>query len=171
LRSDFHSKTAGRETLALDHRERVSNGLFLVGSLTASGTTGLIAAAGSIHRIAAKSAAPRIIEGVDASTLVKGHSIGGSSSIKRVGKIADSMRVEGYIGDPIRVIQSDGHMIIVDGHHRTAAARMTNTPVNVEVVGPEAFPMGSGGWRSIDEVIQGSQTAGPNRLNKPGRKW
>ncbi|QZP08485.1 ParB/RepB/Spo0J family partition protein [Caenibius sp. WL] len=128
--------------------------------------------AGGLRGIAAaESAAPRIIEGVDASTLVRGHSIGGSSSIKRVGKIADSMRVDGYIGDPIRVIQSDGRMIIVDGHHRTAAARMTNTPVNVEVVGPEAFPMGSGGWQSIEEVIQSAQTAGSNRLNKPGRKW
>lgn len=80
------------------------------------------------------------------------------------------MRKDRYAFDPIDVIEHDGGMIIVDGHHRAAAAMRTNTPVNVRVVGPGNFPMGSGGWQSGDEVILGSQTVGPNRLNPPGRR-
>ncbi len=112
---------------------------------------------------------PTIIEGIDASTLVRSHPIGGRSSTARVDDIAASMRSNGYVGDSIKVIQSDGRMIIVDGHHRAVAASRTGTPVNVQVVGPESFPMGSGGWQSIDQAIQASQTAGPNRLNRPRR--
>lgn len=119
--------------------------------------------------VGAAESGPVIIEGVDASTLVRSHAIGGRSSTARVDDIAASMRQNGYVGDPIKVIESDGRMIIVDGHHRTVAASRTGTPVTVQVVGPESFPMGSGGWQSIDEVIQASQTAGPNRLNRPRR--
>lgn len=60
-------------------------------------------------------------------------------------------------------------MIIVDGHHRAAAAIRTRTPVDVEVIGPNAFPMGPDGWQSIDDVIQSSAGVGLNRLRPPGR--
>ncbi|WP_156420449.1 MULTISPECIES: LysM peptidoglycan-binding domain-containing protein [unclassified Sphingopyxis] len=119
---------------------------------------------------AAEAIGPRIIEGIDASILDRSHSIGGARSIRNVNEISDIMRKDGYAFDPIDVIEHDGGMIIVDGHHRAAAAMRTNTPVNVRVVGPDSFPMGSGGWQSVDEVILGSQTVGPNRLNAPGRR-
>ena len=107
--------------------------------------------------------------GVDASTLAPSHAISGRASSRRVNGIADSMRSQGYVGDAIQVIEHKGKTIIVDGHHRAAAAIRTRTPVDVEVVGPDRFPMGSGGWRSIDEVIQSSAGVGPNRLRQPGR--
>jgi RHS repeat-associated protein len=120
-------------------------------------------------RAAAEGAAPRIIEGVDASILARSHSISGRSSSRLVNDIADGMRSQGYAGDAIKVIESDGRMIIVDGHHRAAAAIRTGTSVNVEVIGSEAFPMGTGGWQSVQEVIQSSVGVGPNRLRPPGR--
>ena len=119
--------------------------------------------------VAAETAAPRIIEGINASTLARSHSISGRSSSRAVNEIAESMRSQGYVGDAIKVVESDGRMIIVDGHHRAAAAIRTQTPVNVQVLGPDAFPMGTGGWQSIDEVIQSSAGVGPNRLRPPGK--
>ena len=104
-----------------------------------------------------------MISGVDASTLARSHAISGRASSRSVNEIADSMRSQGYVGDAIKVVESDGRMIIVDGHHRAAAAIRTRTPVDVEVIGPDAFPLGPGGWQSIDEVIQSSAGVGPNR--------
>ncbi|HZF42707.1 MAG TPA: ParB/RepB/Spo0J family partition protein, partial [Sphingomonadaceae bacterium] len=141
---------------------------YAAGSITASqAASGFLPGRVSAMGRAGERAGARIIEAVDATSLVRSHSIGGRSSTARVDRIATSMRSNGYVGDPIQVIQSDGRMIIVDGHHRTVAASRTGTPVNIQVVGSESFPMGSGGWQSIDEVIQASQTAGPNRLNRP----
>ena len=135
---------------------------------TAAGTAAIRLIPGRAG-VAAETMGPHII-GVDARTLARSHSIEGSRSIRTVDQMSDIMRNDGYAFDPIDVIQHDGAMIIVDGHHRAAAAMLTNTPVNVRVVGSDQFPMGSGGWQSIEEVILGSHTAGPNRLNPPWRR-
>jgi large repetitive protein len=142
----------------------------LVTGVAAGGVTMARSGIARIGASAAETAGPRIIEGIDARTLARSHSIEGSRSIRNVDQMSDIMRNDGYAFDPIDVIEHDGGMIIVDGHHRAAAAIRTNTPATVRVVGPDQFPMGSGGWQSIEEVIQASQTARPNRLNPPGRR-
>lgn len=112
---------------------------------------------------------PRIIEGVDASTLARSHSIEGGASSRSVDRISTSMRNDGYVGAPIDVIEHNGGMIIVDGHHRTAAAMRTGTPVNVRVLPHDAIPDHPSAWSSADEIIRSSQTVGPNRLIPPGK--
>ena len=45
------------------------------------------------------------------------------------------MREKSYQGEPMEVAKDDeGQMYILDGHHRAAAARMTNTPVKTTVI-------------------------------------
>ncbi|XFA67183.1 RHS repeat-associated core domain-containing protein (plasmid) [Tistrella mobilis] len=144
----------------------VGNGLLLAADIVAA-IVPFVPAPGIFVR--AEQAAGSVIKGVDANTLIRAHPIGGGSSTKKVEEIAESMRSDGYVGDPIKVVESNGNMIVADGHHRTAAASRTGTPVDVQIVGPESFPMGSGGWQSVDEVIQASQSAGPNRLGRPRR--
>ncbi|PWQ94836.1 hypothetical protein DKT75_13875 [Leucothrix arctica] len=58
---------------------------------------------------------------VDAGTLGRTHSISGKGSRKRVEGIANSMRNDGYIGDPIDVVEHNGKQYIIDGHHRWAS--------------------------------------------------
>lgn len=112
---------------------------------------------------------PPIIEGVDASTLARSHSIEGGASSRTVDGISASMRKDGYVGNPIDVIEHGGGMIIVDGHHRAAAARRTGTPVNVRVLPHDAIPAHPSAWSSAEEIIRSSQTVGPNRLTPPGK--
>jgi hypothetical protein len=118
---------------------------------------------------AAERGLPRVIEGVDASSLSRSHSLAGKASSKDVDRIAASMRNDGYLGAPIDVIEYEGRMIIVDGHHRTAAAMRTGTPVNVQVLPYEAIPGHPTSWSTADEIIRASQTVGPNRLIPPGK--
>jgi hypothetical protein len=54
--------------------------------------------------------------------------------------------------------------------NRRAAAIRTGTPVTVQVVGPEAFPMGSGGWQSASEVINATVGLKPDRIQNRGRR-
>ncbi|WP_155956592.1 ParB N-terminal domain-containing protein [Rhizobium sp. CF080] len=108
--------------------------------------------------------------GVDPSALSPSHSIGGRASSRNVDAISQSMRENGYKGKPIDVIEYNGRTIIVDGHHRAAAANRTGTPVDVRTVNPGEFPMGSGGWKSIQEVISGANSFTGNSLSRPGRR-
>jgi|GEM_PF-2336106 len=108
--------------------------------------------------------------GVNPSTLSPSHSIGGRSSSKNVDAISQSMRENGYKGKPIDVLEYNGRTIIVDGHHRAAAANRTGTAVDVRSVHPSEFPMGSGGWKSIQDVINGATSFTGNSLSRPGRR-
>jgi len=77
---------------------------------------------------------------------------------------ADGRVQQDYAFEPIDVTRNGDDLIIADGHHRAAAALYTGTPVNVRILGPDAFPLGPGGWQSTNEVISVSHFATPNRL-------
>ncbi|GGG23579.1 hypothetical protein GCM10010924_61420 [Rhizobium wenxiniae] len=111
-----------------------------------------------------------IRSGVDPRSLSPAHPIGGRASSRNVDEISKSMRANGYIGKPIDVIEYNGRTIVVDGHHRTAAANRTGTAVDVRTVSPSEFPMGSGGWKSIQDVINGANNFTGNSLSRPGRR-
>jgi len=104
---------------------------------------------------------------LDPNDLLRSHSISGKRSSKRVDELSQNMRNEGFIGNGIDVVDNNGQLIIIDGHHRAAAARRTNTRVNVNIVTdiknhPSSF-------NNIDEVIKAAETVGPDHI-KPRRR-
>ncbi|UOY94201.1 ParB/RepB/Spo0J family partition protein [Ectobacillus sp. JY-23] len=53
-------------------------------------------------------------------------------SRKTVQKIAKDMKVNGYVGPPIKVYKINGKNVIIDGHHRASAAKyagITKVPI------------------------------------------
>lgn len=73
------------------------------------------------------------------------------------------MRTGGWQGEPIKVVEHNGQMLIVDGHHRVAAARIAGIDVPYEVVDPSSV-IGPGQWSSLDDVLRDSYTVGPDRV-------
>lgn len=72
------------------------------------------------------------------------------------------MRAEGFVGEPIKVMEINGRRYILDGRHRVEAARRAGVEVEFEVVSESDLP--SFGYSSIDEVLRAAENAGPNRV-------
>jgi hypothetical protein len=93
---------------------------------------------------------------------IRTHDVSGASSRRKVAAIAQSMRTSGWKGSPIAVLEHNGQKYILDGHHRTLAARQSETVVAYRAVSPRELP--HFGYHSIDEVLQAAAEAGPVRL-------
>ena len=100
---------------------------------------------------------------MDASLLRRSHSISGRASSRIVNDISNEMKGGNYEGPPIDVVQDEnGQMYIVDGHHRAAAARVTGTKVEVNIVHDiENHPSS---YESIEEIINDSFSVGRDKL-------
>jgi len=90
-------------------------------------------------------------------------SLSGNAASRDVAEIAESMRTGGWQGPPIKVVDVDGRLYVVDGHHRLAAARQVGLDVPYDVVDP-ATVIGLGQWTSIDDIMRDAATVGPDRL-------
>ncbi|HZF50865.1 MAG TPA: ParB/RepB/Spo0J family partition protein [Polyangiaceae bacterium] len=97
-----------------------------------------------------------------AHSFVRTESLSGRHSSRQVRKFAESMRTDGWQGDPIKVVEYNGKRYIIDGHHRVEAARRAGIDVPYEIASPAE--MAGRGYKSIDEVIRAAADAGPNRL-------
>lgn len=73
------------------------------------------------------------------------------------------MRTGGWQGDPIRVVELNGPRIVVDGHHRLAAAQRVGIEVPYEVVQPSTV-IGPGQWSSVDDILRDAASVGPDRI-------
>jgi Pretoxin HINT domain len=93
------------------------------------------------------------------------HAISGRPSTNKVNEIADLMRSGEWDGPAIKVVELNGQRIVVDGHHRLAAAKRAGVDIDFQVVDPESV-FGRGGWRSIEDILNAWATAGPNRLGR-----
>ncbi|MFZ2315432.1 MAG: ParB N-terminal domain-containing protein [Gammaproteobacteria bacterium] len=100
---------------------------------------------------------------VSVNSLVRTEALSGRSSSKRVAEIASDMRASGYNGPPIDVVVDEhGSMYIIDGHHRAAAAKATNTPVKINVVTDIANHHTN--YKAIEEIIHDSLFVGRDKL-------
>jgi hypothetical protein len=88
--------------------------------------------------------------------------LSGSADTRLVNQLAESMRGNGWRGDPIKVVEVNGERIVVDGHHRIAAAQIAGIDVPYEVVDP-ASVIGPGQWSSLDDLLNDAATAGGGR--------
>ncbi|WP_203793607.1 polymorphic toxin-type HINT domain-containing protein, partial [Cellulomonas oligotrophica] len=98
-----------------------------------------------------------------ASGFVRTEALSGRGSARTVQEIADSMRSGGWQGDPIRVVNLNGQRIVVDGHHRLAAAQRVGIDIPYEVVPPSSV-VGPGQWSSVDDILRDAAAVGPNRI-------
>jgi len=97
------------------------------------------------------------------SAFTRTEALSGRASSRNVNEIAASMRTNGWQGDPIKVVELQGQRIVVDGHHRLAAAQRAGIDVRYEVVDPSTV-IGPGMWTSLDDILRDTYNVGPNRL-------
>lgn len=101
---------------------------------------------------------------VNPRDLERTHDIGGNASSRNVMNLRDSMKAEGWKGDPISVVEQDGKKYVVDGHHRRAAAiRAGLTQVPYKVV-----DLPFKGYQTMDDVLG---FVGPDNLRFKGRPF
>ena len=105
-----------------------------------------------------------IIPGVDAKTLHRSHELSGNRSIKKVAEMAEEMRQGTYSAPPIDVVAHNGQYYIIDGHHRAAAARRTDTAVDIKTWSEQELASHTSSYKSIEEVVRDAQFARPDRL-------
>lgn len=77
------------------------------------------------------------------------------------------MRKDGFVGEPIDVVQHNGKNFIIDGHHRAAAARRTGAQVDINVVDDIAGHRSN--FNNLGDVLKSAETVGPDRLRPPRR--
>lgn len=73
------------------------------------------------------------------------------------------MRVNGWQGAPIDVVELQGQRIVVDGHHRLAAARQAGIDVQYRVVDPSSV-IRPGMYTSVDDILEATYSVGRDRL-------
>jgi hypothetical protein len=96
-------------------------------------------------------------------TFERTEALAGRASSRRVNEYSQVMRERGWQGAPIKVVAIDGLRIVVDGHHRLAAAQRAGIDVLYEIVDP-ATVIRPGVWTSVDDILKDMATVGPNRL-------
>jgi hypothetical protein len=75
------------------------------------------------------------------------------------------MRNSGYDNKfPIDVLEHNGNIYVLDGHHRASAARQTGTKVTLRFIKDIARHKGT--LNSIDEVIDSAKNVGFDRLEQ-----
>lgn len=101
--------------------------------------------------------------GTNAWDFIPGHGLSGDSDTKKVVRLAQEMKANGWSNiERIKVVMVDGKPVVVDGNHRLAAARLAGIDVQYEVVG-ENWLKENTGWKSIDEVA-GDIAQGNNKF-------
>ncbi len=98
------------------------------------------------------------------STFTRAEALSGRGSSRAVDNYAASMRSNGWEGiAPIDVVELQGSRIVVDGHHRLAAARRVGIDVQYRVVDP-ASVIGPGRYSSIDDILRATCSVGRDNL-------
>ncbi|QKV65467.1 RHS domain-containing protein [Pseudomonas sp. 43A] len=111
---------------------------------------------------------PNIAHNIDPKTLKRIHTIEGKTSTKTVEDYKNKMR-NGYDPvDPIDVLEHDGNLYILDGHHRAAAARQTSTNVTIKLI--TDLIKYDRTLNSIEDVIESANNVGLDRLEHRRRR-
>ncbi|WP_281878279.1 RHS repeat-associated core domain-containing protein, partial [Pseudomonas atacamensis] len=111
---------------------------------------------------------PAIAHDIDPQTLKRVHTIEGKTSTKTVEDYKSQMR-NGYDSvEPIDVIEHDGNLYILDGHHRAAAARQTSTNVTIRLI--TDLIKYDRTLNSIEDVLESANNVGLDRLEHRRRR-
>ena len=74
------------------------------------------------------------------------------------------MRTDGWLDEPVEVVEHNGQLYIINGHHRVEAARRAGIEVQYKIVGLEV--MAKYNYHNIEDVLRASSEAGLNRLRR-----
>ncbi len=77
--------------------------------------------------------------------------------------LIESMKSHGWIGQPVIAIEYGGEKYLIDGHHRTYAARKASIPVQYRIISIEELKRDFQ-YDSIEQVISAYDEAGNNRI-------
>lgn len=97
------------------------------------------------------------------SAFTRTESLSGRGSAREVKEIASSMASDGWQGPPIDIVEHQGMRIIVDGHHRVAAARVAGIEVPYRSVDVDSVLV-QGKWGSLDEIMRDVASVRPDRI-------
>ncbi len=106
---------------------------------------------------------PKAIPEGSPSQFTRTEALSGRASGRQVTEMAESMKANGWNGPPIKVVEANGKLYVVDGHHRLAAATQAGIKVPYQVVDPSTV-IGPGQWSSLDDIIRDAGSVGPNRI-------
>lgn len=106
---------------------------------------------------------PKAISEGSPSQFTRTEALSGRASGRQVTEMAESMKASGWNGPPIKVVEANGKLYVVDGHHRLAAATQAGIKVPYQVVEPSTV-IGPGQWSSLDDIIRDAGSVGPNRI-------
>lgn len=144
--------------------------IYKYSSYVGSGTAvavGVVDAAGTViagrAATAGANTAANSVRSAAPSAFTRTEALSGRASQRTVNEIAESMRTNGWQGAPIDVVELNGERIVVDGHHRLAAARRAGIDVQYQVVDPSTV-IGPGKYTSIDDILQSTYSVGRDRL-------
>jgi hypothetical protein len=97
------------------------------------------------------------------SAFTRTEALAGRASTRTVNELAESMGGSGWQGAPIKVVVHNGQLLIVDGHHRVAAARIAGIDVPYQIVDSSSV-IDPGQWSSLDDLLRDSYGVGPDRI-------
>ncbi|MEO8597282.1 MAG: RHS repeat-associated core domain-containing protein [Candidatus Solibacter sp.] len=96
--------------------------------------------------------------------LQRTHSISGKASSRKVSDLAKSMSEVGWQGESIVVIEYEGKLYVIDGHHRLSGAKRAGLEVvPVEVV---PFTPRPGSWQTLEELLNDALMVGPDKIRR-----
>ncbi|XVV15800.1 polymorphic toxin-type HINT domain-containing protein [Actinoplanes sp. CA-131856] len=94
--------------------------------------------------------------------------LSGAYDKQRVEEITESMKENGWVGAPIDVFEQNGNLYILNGHHRTAAAKRAGINVKYRLV-PES-ELGEHNYRDAHEVVSAAVEVGADRIDDRRRR-
>ena len=97
------------------------------------------------------------------SQFTRTEALSGRASARQVTEMAESMKANGWQGPPIKVVEANEKLYVVDGHHRLAAATQAGVKAPYQVVDPSTV-IGPGRWSSLDDIVRDAGSVGPNRI-------
>jgi hypothetical protein len=156
LNGTYDQRIGAIESLALD----AATTFVPVGKvgLTAAKFFGMKAAAAKVIGFAGsvKNLSRNAIDDlIDPYFLQRTHSISGRRSSEIVSEISEKMKQGSYSGPPIDVVKDhEGKLYIIDGHHRVAAAKLSGTPVKINII--RDITQHHSSYMSLEEVINDS---------------
>ncbi|MBO0884304.1 MAG: ParB N-terminal domain-containing protein, partial [Mycobacterium sp.] len=101
-------------------------------------------------------------------SLNRTESLSGNRSAAKVAEITDSMRENGWQGDPIETYKVGNQRYVINGHHRVAAAKQAGIDVKYRDISLEELQ--AYGYSTPDDVITAWAENPPDRLGRPRRR-
>jgi hypothetical protein len=95
--------------------------------------------------------------------LLRTESLAGRASSKHVRELAESMRTNGWVGDPIEVFRVDDDFYIINGHHRVAAAKSI-PGMEVPYRELSVDELKAYDYNGAEDVVRANAELGPDRL-------